>query len=108
MIQKSRLLFLLLLFTYVGVTPAGVFTCVCFVPNQSLVPLQVGWHDSPGPNPMPHTAVAQVLNYFSLSFLMALAFSMMKRYRYCHTYFPQWLEPFEFKPPPPTPPPFAI
>lgn len=104
---RSRLFLLLLLLIYLGVTPAGVFTCICFAPNQAFVPLQVGLDDLSEPTTVTHTAVSAILNYFSVSFLLAVAFSLRSRFRFSHTYLLQWLEPFEFKLPPPTPPPFV-
>jgi hypothetical protein len=38
---RSRFLFLLLLLAYVSLTPAGVYTCACFVPGEPVLPAQV-------------------------------------------------------------------
>lgn len=102
---RSRLLFLLLLLAYLGVTPAGVYTCACILSSESASAAQPGWGDFSEQTPLNDTAVASFLTYFSLTFLMAAVLSLGLRFKFHFICLPAWQQPDEFTEPPPTPPP---
>ncbi|MCB9009999.1 MAG: hypothetical protein H6656_21950 [Ardenticatenaceae bacterium] len=102
---RSRLLFISLLLAYLGVTPAGVYTCACLMPADP-APEQLNLEDIANqPTNRVDTAVAAVLSYLTISFMLAAAFLFFARRAYCTGCPIFWLEPYRFCLPPPTPPP---
>jgi hypothetical protein len=101
---RSRLLFVLLFLAYLGVTPAGVYTCACLLPAQT--PLQAVEIDEISvQTAAKETAVANIINYFSLTFLGAAIFMLVNRRKFDHRRPLLLLNPSLFFDPPPTPPP---
>lgn len=104
---RSRLIFITLFLAYLGVTPAGMYTCACLIPVQPAlehVNLDGISEQAALPNP---TAVVTLLSYFSLTFIVAAALLLAGRWK-CRRYEFLWLEPYRFYQPPPTPPPHLI
>lgn len=101
---RSRLIFVLLFLAYLGVTPAGVYTCVCLVPAQPVLQ-QVSLDEHAGSGLAENTAVSALLSFFSLSFAMMLAFLLDKRPELGCCFLFEWRTPSLFSEPPPTPPP---
>ena len=102
---RSRLLFTILFLAYLGVTPVGVYTCACFMPAQAeLAQVELG-DVSEQPSSLNSTAVATLLSYFSMAYLVAAALLFLARRSFDYYYAFFWLEPYRFCQPPPTPPP---
>jgi hypothetical protein len=104
---RSRLLFIILLLAYLGVTPVGVYTCACLMPEQPNL-FQVDLDDISKQTSSPNTAVASLISFFSIAYMLAAALLLTAR-RSCH--FQRallWLEPNQFCEPPPTPPPHFV
>ena len=104
---RSRLLFLILLLAYLGMTPAGVYTCACLIPSQAALE-QASFDAYVEDVPLTNTATDIMLGFMALSFILfgglylAANFNISQRLLYvCQ-------EPHEFKHPPPTPPPHFI
>ena len=105
---RSRLIFITLLLAYLGVTPAGMYTCACLIPVQPALE-QVHLGEVSEQSSFPNTtAVATLLSFFSLTFMMAATFILARRWKYRRCYEYLWLEPKWFCEPPPTPPPHFI
>lgn len=101
---QSRLFFLLLILSYLGVTPASVYTCACFMPVETAWQ-QLNVDEIVEEGFATNTAVASLLFYFSLTFMVAAAFTFLQqRPNFFGTLF-TWLKPYVFYDPPPTPPP---
>lgn len=102
---RSRFLFLLLLVAHVSLTPAGVYTCACFVTGESGVPAQAALDHLPDQIPGGHTAVCTLLAFLSLSFLMAGRIPLNAWFGWGRASLRPYRQPKEFIDPPPTPPP---
>ena len=102
---RSRFLFLLLLLAYVSLTPAGVYTCACFVPGEPVLPAQVALDHLSDQNLDGHTAVCTMVAFLSLSFLLAGHISLVARFGLARASLRPYRQPKEFSAPPPTPPP---
>ncbi|MBK8901035.1 MAG: hypothetical protein IPM53_07625 [Anaerolineaceae bacterium] len=105
MMIRSRFLFLLLLLAYVGLTPAGIYTCACFVPGEPVLQEQDALDHPTGQVSSGHTAVSTLLTYLSLSFLTAAGLSLVTWYSCCRARVRPFHQPAEFVDPPLTPPP---
>ncbi|MEZ4590888.1 MAG: hypothetical protein R3D55_07055 [Chloroflexota bacterium] len=101
---RSRLLFILLFLAYLGVTPAGVYTCACLVTAESVVQ-QIDFGEISGQVSVTETAVSTLLTFFSLTFATVLAFLLHKRQERRCCFWVEWHLPVLFFEPPPTPPP---
>ncbi|MCA9918930.1 MAG: hypothetical protein KC445_13305 [Anaerolineales bacterium] len=104
---RSRLLLIILFVAYLGVTPAGVYTCACLYTTHSDVQ-QVDVGEFSGRASVADTAVTSLLSYISLSFLTAVVFVLSVRYGCCKMDPPPWRKPNLFSEPPPTPSPHFI
>ncbi len=105
---RSRLIFITLFLAYLGVTPAGMYTCACLIPEQSALE-QVNIDEISEHSSLPNTtAVVTLLSYFSLTFIVAAALILARRWKYRRHHEFLWLEPYRFYQPPPTPPPHLI
>lgn len=101
---RSRLIFVILFLAYLGLTPAGVYTCACLLPAQpALHQIDLG-EISEQPSVV-NTAVSTVLNFLSLTFMAVTAFVLAGRRTFHRHFALLWLEPYRFCEPPPTPPP---
>ncbi|MEZ4595070.1 MAG: hypothetical protein R3D55_28600 [Chloroflexota bacterium] len=101
---RSRFLFILLFLAYLGVTPAGVYTCACLVTAEP-IGQQIDFGEISEQVSVTETAVATLLSFFSLSFAMVLAFMLHKRQELRCCFLFEWHPPVLFSEPPPTPPP---
>lgn len=102
---RSRFLFLLLLLAYVSLTPAGVYTCACFVPGEPVLLAQVALDHLSDQNSDGHTAVCTMLAFLSLSFLLAGRIQLTAWFGFVWASLRPCCQPKEFSAPPPTPPP---
>ena len=100
---RSRLLFIFLVLAYLGVTPVGAYTCACIIPQSGS--LQIDLDDIADQSSLPDTAVATLLGYLSLNFMLAAAVFLTMRRVYDRRLALLSLEPYRFCEPPPTPPP---
>ncbi|WP_420627658.1 hypothetical protein [Candidatus Leptofilum sp.] len=101
---RSRLIFVFLILAYLGVTPAGVYTCACLVPAQPVMQ-QVVVDGLPEQSSVSDTAVATLITFFSLAFLVTVAFLLAAHRCGFRRWQSQWHLPLLFSEPPPTPPP---
>ena len=101
---RSRLIFILLFLAYLGVTPAGVYTCACLVLAEPIVQ-QINLDEISEQGSVMETAVASLLAFFSLSFATAGVFFLTIRQEQNRRLLFAWLTPTLFCEPPPTPPP---
>lgn len=101
---RSRFLLILLLLTYLGMTPAGMATCACIIPGQPVMQ-QDGLGSVSEPSVVLETAVASLLSYFSLSIMIGALFLLTVSREYGHVGQFGWHRPYLFSEPPPTPPP---
>ena len=101
---RSRLIFILLFLAYLGVTPAGVYTCACLVPAQTTAG-QVNLDEISEHASVTDTAVGSLLSFFSLTFLTIGVLLVLVRRKCFYQGSLRWLEPSLFSEPPPTPPP---
>ncbi|MCA9897368.1 MAG: hypothetical protein H6654_05260 [Ardenticatenaceae bacterium] len=102
---RSRLIFVLLFLAYLGVTPAGVYTCACLVAAESVG--QQGSLDEMSVQVVAaDTAVATLLIFFSLNFVIAGVALLKKRQQPNRRLTVFWLPLTLFCEPPPTPPPY--
>ncbi|MAU00308.1 MAG: hypothetical protein CL608_24470 [Anaerolineaceae bacterium] len=104
---RSRLIFITLFLAYLGLTPAGVYTCACLIPAQS-APHQIDLDEISEQASVVNTAVTTLLNFLSLTFLVAVAFMFAGRRSFRRLFAFLWLEPYRFCQPPPTPPPHFV
>ena len=107
---RSRLLFLGLLLAYLCLSPVGVYTCVCFVPDEAVESLHADWEGISEQTFLPNvdTAVSNLLAYFSLSFLTISILRQMAQFHSIGTCLSIVKLPVEFIDPPPTPPPHVL
>lgn len=101
---RSRLIFVVLFLAYLGMTPVGVYTCACLMPTQPVLH-QVDLDEISAQSSAFDTAVATLSSFFSLSFLVAAVFFLVKHQLFSFRFLLLWLEPYRFYEPPPTPPP---
>ena len=101
---RSRLIFVALFLAYLGVTPAGVYTCACLIPVEPTLH-QLDLDEISEQSSVVSTAVATLLNFFSLTFMMVTVFLLVGRRFFSRRFAFFWLEPYRFCEPPPTPPP---
>lgn len=101
---RSRLIFISLFLAYLGVTPAGVYTCACLMPAEPVLH-QMDLDEVSEQASSVHTAVATLLSFLSLTFAMAAAFVLVGRRTFQRHFALLWLEPYRFCEPPPTLPP---
>lgn len=101
---RSRLIFIILFLAYLGMTPAGVYTCACLIPVEPALH-QVDLDEFSEQSSVVNTAVTTMLIFFSLTFIVAAAFLFVGRHFSGRHFSHLWLEPYQFCEPPPTPPP---
>lgn len=104
---RSRLVFVLLFLAYLGVTPAGVYTCACLIPAGAALH-QVDLDEISEQAPVVKTAVSTMLTFLSLTFMVTVAFVLAGRRTFRRLFALPWLEPYRFCQPPPTPPPHFV
>ncbi len=105
---RSRLLYLFLLLVHLGITPAGMYTCACFIPNQPILD-QDNLNDIPqqSQSMKPDVVVDAIASFLALSFSFFVTLAVAKRSTICLAFNVFWFRPYEFKIPPPTPPPYV-
>jgi hypothetical protein len=101
---RSRLIFVILILAYLGITPAGVYTCACLIPAEPTLH-QMELDEISEQSSLVNTAVSTLLNYLSLTFMVAAAFVLAGQRSFRCLFALSWLEPYRFCEPPPTPPP---
>jgi hypothetical protein len=101
---RSRLIFVILLLGYLGLTPAGVYTCACLIPAQPVLH-QMDLDEISEQHSVVNTAVTTMLNFLSFTFLVSAASLLIGRRTFHRHFALLWLEPYRFCEPPPTPPP---
>ncbi|WP_420643274.1 hypothetical protein [Candidatus Leptofilum sp.] len=102
---RSRLIFVVLFLAYLGVTPAGVYTCVCLVPVQPAPQQAMTVDEMPQQFDITNAVVVTLVNYFSLAFLVTAAFLLAASRSSFYPWRLHWQQPLLFSEPPPTPPP---